>query len=326
MTNAAFIRLETLSKQFTVGSATILAVDQVSLDVTRGRTLAVVGESGSGKSTLAHLLLGVERPSSGRILLQQQTLKMPRDRAQRQRFGFVQQNPYTALNARKTVRQAIELPLLVHRIGDRRARRKRVDELLEQTGLPQSLAERLPASLSGGQRQRVVIARALATHPDVLVLDEPTSSLDVSVQARVLLLLQRLQRELGLTYIFITHDLGVVRAMADDIAVMYRGRVVEHATADALFCTPRHPYTNLLLASIPTVSAEDDRIKPDWPWETAMQDARPADTGCAFRLRCPYSQPRCEQETPELTADGQAHWHACFHPLPARGAVMATHC
>jgi oligopeptide/dipeptide ABC transporter ATP-binding protein len=323
MRDDAFIRLEALCKQFTVGSSTILAVDRVSLDVARGRTLAVVGESGSGKSTLAHLLLGVELPSSGRILLSGQTLGMPRSRAARRRFGFVQQNPYTALNARKTVRQAIELPIAVHRIGDRRVRRKRVEELLDQTGLPLGLADRLPASLSGGQRQRVVIARALATQPDVLVLDEPTSSLDVSVQARILLLLQRLQRELGLTYIFITHDLGVVRAMADDIAVMYRGRVVEHAMADALFLTPRHPYTNLLLASIPTVSSEDDRIKPDWPWETAMQDARPAETGCAFRLRCPHSRPRCEQEDPELSADGDRHWHACFYPLPARNAAIS---
>lgn len=309
------MRLDQLTKHFAIGATTIVAVNQVSLDVAQGRTLAIVGESGSGKSTLAHLILGLEMPTSGRILLGSRTIEGARNRELRKRFGFVQQNPYNALNPRKTVRQAIELPLTVHNMGNRHARRRRVEELMDLTGLPLSLADRLPASLSGGQRQRVVIARALATHPDVLILDEPTSSLDVSVQARILLLLQRLQRELGLTYLFITHDLAVVRAMADDIAVMFRGRVVEHASADVLFAAPRHPYTNLLLASIPTISSEDDLARPDWPWDTAMQDTRAAESGCAFRLRCPRAQARCITEVPQLSLDGVTHWYACFYGI-----------
>ena len=309
-----FLRLDALSKRFLVAGTTVLAVDRVSLDIPRGRTLAVVGESGSGKSTLAHLILGIEAPSEGAILLDGAPLGARRDRALRRRLGFVQQNPYSALNPRKTVRQAIELPLLVHGIGSARDRRRRVDELLERVGLQRNFSERRPTALSGGQRQRVVIARALATGPDLLVLDEPTSSLDVSVQARILALLAELRRELGLTYLFITHDLGVVRVMADTVAVMYRGRMVECAPVEKIFTEPRHRYTNLLLASIPTATPDDDAVKPAWSWDAVPQDAGAADSGCAFRLRCPYAIPACAAEAPELVADGADRLHACIAP------------
>jgi peptide/nickel transport system ATP-binding protein/oligopeptide transport system ATP-binding protein len=309
-----FLHLDAVSKRFQIAGTELLAVDRVTLDVARATTLAVVGESGSGKSTLAHMILGIERLGGGRLLLDGQDLTAQRDRRMRGRFGFVQQNPYSALNPRRTVRQAIELPLLVHGLGNRKQRRRRVDELLERVGLPAGFAERRPTALSGGQRQRVVIARALATSPELLILDEPTSSLDVSVQARILALLRELQREFGLTYLFITHDLGVVRVMADEVAVMYHGRVVERGKVDALFAAPRHRYTCLLLASIPTSSAEDDAVKPAWSWDTAPQDTRPADTGCAFRLRCPFAVARCTAEVPELMSDGPAHQHACFAP------------
>ena len=314
MSGQPFLRLDMVSKRFEVAGATVLAVDRISLDVTRGMTLAIVGESGSGKSTLGHMILGIETPSAGAILLDGRVLPARRDRALRRRLGFVQQNPYSALNPRKSVRQAIELPLKVHGIGGRGERRRRVDELLERVGLQRGFAERRPTALSGGQRQRVVIARALATNPDLLVLDEPTSSLDVSVQARILALLRELQRDLGLTYLFITHDLGVVRVMADEVAVMYRGRVVERAPVGPLFAAPRHRYTNLLLASIPTATAADDAMKPNWSWDAVPQDAPAADSGCAFRLRCPFAVPRCAAETPELVADAGDHVHACFVP------------
>jgi peptide/nickel transport system ATP-binding protein/oligopeptide transport system ATP-binding protein len=309
-----------VSKLFHVAGAMVQAVDRVSLDLARGRTLAIVGESGSGKSTLAHMILGIEAPSAGELFMDGKSLPVHRDRALRRRIGFVQQNPYSALNPRKSVRQAIELPLIVHGLATGRERRRKVDELLERVGLQRGFAERRPAALSGGQRQRVVIARALATSPDLLVLDEPTSSLDVSVQARILALLRGLQRDLGLTYLFITHDLGVVRVMADEVAVMYRGRVVERAPVTFLFSAPRHRYTNLLLASIPTASEEDDAVKPEWSWDVAAQDAPAADSGCAFRLRCPFAVARCAAEAPELVADGPGHWHACFVPARARVA------
>ena len=318
-----FLRLEQVSKQFEVAGAAVLAVDRVSLDVARGRTLAIVGESGSGKSTLAHMILGIATPTGGELFLDGRALPMARDRTLRRRIGFVQQNPYSALNPRKSVRQAIELPLIVHGIGNARERRQRVDALLERTGLNRAFADRRPSALSGGQRQRVVIARALATSPELLILDEPTSSLDVSVQARILALLCELQRDLGLTYLFITHDLGVVRVMADEVAVMYRGRVVERGPVAALFDAPRHRYANLLLASIPTATADDDAVKPDWSWDAAPQDAPPADTGCAFRLRCPFAIARCAAETPELIADGADHFHACFAPAKARAVQPA---
>jgi oligopeptide/dipeptide ABC transporter ATP-binding protein len=318
MSAPSFLRLDAVSKRFDVAGTTVLAVDRISLDIARGSTLAIVGESGSGKSTLGHLILGIEAPSDGAILLDGQVLGPARDRTRRRRFGFVQQNPYSALNPRKTVRQAIELPLKVHGIGSARERHRRVDDLLERVGLQRGFAERWPAALSGGQRQRVVIARALATSPDLLVLDEPTSSLDVSVQARILALLGELQRELGLTYLFITHDLGVVRVMADAVAVLYRGRVVELAPVGSLFVAPRHRYTNLLLASIPAATAADEAVKPVWSWDAVPQDAAAADTGCAFRLRCPYAVPRCAAEAPELVADGADHLHACIAPAEPR--------
>ena len=318
MTAQPFLRLDRVSKQFDVAGASVLAVDRVSLDVARGRTLAIVGESGSGKSTLGHMILGIEAPGGGELFLDGQPLPARRNRALRRQLGFVQQNPYSALNPRKSVRQAIELPLKVHGIGNGRERRRRVDELLERVGLQRGFAERRPTALSGGQRQRVVIARALAASPDLIILDEPTSSLDVSVQARILALLRGLQRELGLTYLFITHDLGVVRVMADEVAVMYRGRIVERAPVGALFAAPRHRYTNLLLASIPTASEADDAVKPNWPWDSAPQDTIAADSGCAFRLRCPFALARCASETPELVADGAEHLYACFAPAQAR--------
>ncbi len=318
-----FLRLDRLSKRFEVAAAVVLAVDRVSLDVVRGRTLAIVGESGSGKSTLAHMILGIATPSGGELFLEGRPLPTARDRTLRRRIGFVQQNPYSALNPRKNVRQAVELPLIVHGIGNARDRRRSVDALLERVGLNRGFADRRPSALSGGQRQRVVIARALATSPELLVLDEPTSSLDVSVQARILALLRELQRDLGLTYLFITHDLGVVRVMADEVAVMYRGRVVERGPVAALFGAPRHRYTNLLLASIPTATAEDDAVKPDWSWDAAPQDAPPAETGCAFRLRCPFAVAHCAGESPELIADGADHLHACFVPAKGRLAQPA---
>ncbi|MCC7428887.1 MAG: ABC transporter ATP-binding protein [Alphaproteobacteria bacterium] len=314
MTGPALLRVCNVTKRFKLAHAELLAVDDVSLEVQKFDTLAIVGESGSGKSTLANLIVGSEGASSGAIWLGDTELGARRDKATRRRIALVQQNPYSALNPRKSIRAAIELPMIVHGLGDRSARRRKVDELLRRVHLSPALAARRPLGLSGGERQRVAIARALATDPELLVLDEPTSSLDVSVQAHILALLLELQQELGLTYLFITHDLGVVRVLARRVAVMYQGRVVEEGPVEAIFSAPRHRYTNLLLASIPTVSDEDDGVKLDWPFEQAIAPPPEGAQGCAFRPRCPFAIAACDTTRPALLGEDALHRHACLAP------------
>lgn len=232
----------------------VAAVDQVSLGLRRGQTLGVVGESGCGKSTLARMMVGLLPPTDGDIRLEQQSI-LGQGRAARRAFHarvqLVFQDPNAALNPRKSVRRLLDGPLAVLTSLTRRQRRARIAELLDQVGLRPEFAERYPHELSGGQAQRVVIARAIATHPEILVLDEPVSALDVSVQAQVLQLLQRLQQDLGLTYLFISHDLAVVEHLCDDVAVMYFGQVVEHRPARELFRNPEHDYTRTLLSAVP---------------------------------------------------------------------------
>ncbi|GAA2594742.1 ABC transporter ATP-binding protein [Dactylosporangium fulvum] len=230
------------------------AVDGINLSIARGETLALVGESGSGKSTTARLLVGLDRPTAGTILVDGvdvSALNRAGRRALHRQVQIVDQNPYAAMDPRFTVRQIVEEPLRAFRVADRTARQARIAELLDQVALPASLARRRPAELSGGQRQRVAIARALALHPQLLICDEPVSALDVTVQAQILRLLARLRAELGLSMLFITHDLAVVRRIADRVAVMRAGRLVETGHADDVLTRPRHPYTRQLLAAVP---------------------------------------------------------------------------
>jgi peptide/nickel transport system ATP-binding protein len=235
------------------------AVDNVSFRLPRASTLAIVGESGSGKSTLARMVLGLLRPTSGTVMFGGTEITDRLSRAEvlafRRRIQPVLQNPYSSLDPRYTVYRAIEEPLRIHRIGDRRQREHAVRELVDQVALPSSALGRLPRELSGGQRQRVAIARALALRPDVLVCDEAVSALDVLVQAQILDLLADLQSQLGLTYLFISHDLAVIRQIADDVLVMRAGRVVEHAPTEELFSRPGHEYTRELLQAIPGAPA-----------------------------------------------------------------------
>ena len=237
-------------------------MDDVSFDVMAGECLAIVGESGSGKSTLANMILGIYPPTAGDILMQGALLPRRRALKHRRAIQLVQQNPLSSLNPKRTVGASIRLALDVHAIDERGARAQRIETLLGDVGLPQELGGRAPAALSGGQRQRIAIARALACDPVLLILDEPTSALDVLVQARVLKLLNDLRATRGLTYVFITHDLSVVRNVADRVVVFERGRLVELGTTSVLFSSPKHPYTRRLFSAIPVITP-DERILRD---------------------------------------------------------------
>ncbi|MCX7381697.1 MAG: ATP-binding cassette domain-containing protein [Alphaproteobacteria bacterium] len=289
------------------------ALGGIDLDCARGDCIAVVGESGSGKTTLGRILIGAETADAGSIAFDGAALLHRRPLALRRRIQVVQQNPMSALNPRRTVAQSIALPLEVHRLRRGGAIRARVLELLDRVGLSADFADRVPAALSGGQRQRVALARALAAEPDFLVLDEPTSALDVSVQARILQLLAGLRAEFALTYLFITHDLAVVRNIATSVVVLYRGQVVESGPTEALFARPAHHYTAMLLSSLPVISDEEEALKPAWHWdrETGLRDS--FGPGCPFRRRCPAAAPACERAvlTREVTP---GHHVACVAP------------
>ena len=315
MSAAPVLSVRGLSKHYRVKGTRIDALAGIDLDVWRGETMAIVGESGSGKTTLGNLILGLERASAGQILFEGAPLQMKRSSALRRRIQVVQQNPFSTLNPKQTVRATIELPLRAHKMVPRDRCRARVGQLLDVVGMSTAHMNRHPAALSGGQRQRVALARALASEPEIIVLDEPTSALDVSVQARVLTLLVELQRTFDLTYIFITHDLSVVRNIARRVSVMYRGRVVESGPTESVFAAPRHRYTAMLLSSIPVVSDAELAVKPSWTWDPgAIEGQGQHSDGCPFAPRCPYALDACWSEMPDLEALADAHLAACHRP------------
>jgi oligopeptide/dipeptide ABC transporter ATP-binding protein len=305
----------------------IRAVDRVSLSLAAGETLAVVGESGCGKSTLARLLVRLLTPAAGRLAYRGQdytTASGAALRAVRRRVQMVFQDPYGSLSPRRTTGQIIAEPLEAYDIVRSAAeRRARVDALLRAVGLAPEHAARLPAEFSGGQRQRIGIARALAVEPEVIVADEPVSALDVSVQAQIINLFQDLQAARGLAYLFIAHDLAVVRHIAHRVAVMYLGRIVEIGPKAQLYAAPQHPYTHALLTAVP-------RPEPGRPRDRVVLEGdlpSPASIieGCAFASRCPLAQPRCRAERPELRPVAEGQLAACHfaRPLPLAGARRA---
>ncbi|MDM0114480.1 ATP-binding cassette domain-containing protein [Variovorax sp. J22R133] len=320
MSNAqSLVQVDDLSRTFDVSPpwlnrvierrprALLHAVDGVSFSIERGKTLALVGESGCGKSTVARLLVGLYAPSRGTVQFDgmdaHATFASPRGRALRKRIQMIFQDPYASLNPRWKVQDIVAEPLIEHGlVTEREALRARVGALLKSVGLsPQDMAK-YPHQFSGGQRQRISIARALATAPEFLVCDEPTSALDVSVQAQVLNIMKDLQRERGLTYLFISHNLAVVRHVSDSVGVMYLGRVVEIAAKNDLFTTPRHPYTRMLLAAIPKMHATGEARTPV---QGEVPNPLSPPTGCAFHPRCPHANTRCSAERPQLlTIDG----------------------
>jgi peptide/nickel transport system ATP-binding protein len=282
------------------GPRRVIAVDEVSLSVPPGRALGIVGESGCGKTTLARIMLGLLPPSAGAVRIDGRSLASM-DRRQRARLiQPVFQDPMSSLNPRRRIGDIVALPLIAAGQLTRRERREKVAAMLERVGLSGATATRYPGQLSGGQRQRVAIARALVIEPRILICDEPTSALDVSVQAQILNLLAELRAAFSLTLVFISHNLAVVEHVADEVAVMYLGRIVEHAAADAVFGMPRHPYTRALLASV--LTPEPGLGIPDVPLGEGYPDPANIPSGCRFHPRCPVAIPRCRTEPPARTA------------------------
>jgi oligopeptide transport system ATP-binding protein len=317
------LEVRNLVKHFSVGGGlfgghqgTVRAVDGVSFALRRGETLGLVGESGCGKTTTGRCILQLERPTGGQVIFEGRDLAALSDaelRPLRRRAQVIFQDPYASLNPRMTVGQILAEPLAVHGlVPSREGRRKRVRDLLSRVGLLPQHADRYPHQMSGGQRQRVGIARALAVEPALIVCDEPVSALDVSIQAQIINLLEDLQAELGLTYLFIAHDLAVVRHISDRVAVMYLGKIVEIADRVELYANPLHPYTKALLAAvpIPDPALEAERGRSVLIGEVPSPLNPPS--GCVFHPRCPIAVDQCRVEVPPLREVTPGHWAACL--------------
>lgn len=314
----AALELTDLSKTFPVSrnllgrtTASVKAVQPVSLEVSRGETLGIVGESGCGKSTLARMLVGLLEPTTGTIKIQGDALDTSDAAKFGKRIQYVFQDPISSLNPRKTIRQIIEAPLKqLHRMP-RAQRNARIADIFTSVNLREEFLDRYPHEFSGGQAQRIAVARALAADAKILILDEPVSALDVSVQAQVLNLLADLKAQLGLTYLFISHDLAVVEAVSDRVAVLYFGSVVEIGEASDVFRAPRHPYTKLLADSAPVVGR---KLAAPESSETELPDPLNPPQGCAFAARCPLASDLCRSTVPRLDENSGA-LVACHHPL-----------
>lgn len=308
-----------VSQGFMKGSKPLVAVRGVSLRIPKGQVVGLVGESGCGKSTLANILLGLEKPTSGDVRYSGQSAASFSRKDIARRIQPIFQDPYSSLNPTKTIHSIVSLPLRIHNVGDPSEIDRKVHEILDLVGLPRRVVQSYPSQMSGGQRQRVAIARALIMKPEVVICDEPTSALDVSVQSQILNLLQDLKDELGLTYLLISHNLAVVEHLADRVAVMYLGRIVEEAPSETLFADPRHPYTKALLDSVltpdPALGVPDTHLGAVFP--------NPIDppSGCAFHPRCPRAIDVCRSSAPTLDTD-DGHLTECHLYAPQEAAAV----
>jgi oligopeptide transport system ATP-binding protein len=314
-----------LRKEFPAGAEGVFgqrrlqlkAVDDVTLEIRAGETMGLVGESGSGKSTLGRLLLRLLEPTSGRVLFDGRdlaALSRKQLRQLRREMQLVFQDPYSSLNPRMRVKAIVAEGIEIHKLARGGEKEQRIRQLLEMVGMSADALDRYPHEFSGGQRQRIGIARALAVNPRFLVLDEPVSALDVSIQAQIINLLQDLQEQLQLTYFFIAHDLRVVEHISQRVAIMYLGKIVELASREEIYSNPRHPYTRALLAAIPQIggAAHTERLKPAGEMPSPLNPP----SGCSFHPRCPYAKDICRQVEPRLTAGFGGHAVAC-HVFPA---------
>ena len=307
------LQVDHLKKYFKSAKGTVHAVDDVSFTIEKGKTLGVVGESGCGKSTLGRTIIRLQEPTEGTVLFEGKNISALNQKElwkQRREMQMIFQDPFSSLNPRMTISQTIEEPLKLYGLcADKESRQKRVAELMDTVGLARRLYNKYPHELDGGRRQRIGIARALALQPKFIVCDEPVSALDVSIQAQILNLMQDLQKELNLTYMFITHDLSVVHHISDDIMVMYLGQVIEKAPAEVLFANPVHPYTQALLSAIPVPSLYNRKERILMKGElTSPIDPKPE---CRFCSRCPYAEEMCHAGNPALKEIEAGHFVAC---------------
>jgi len=329
MSDEVLVRIKDVVKEFPVkagsgfghGKRLLQAVAGVSLEVRRGETLGLVGETGCGKSTLARCVVRLLEIDGGQVLFDDQDLTKTSHAAMlpyRRRMQMVFQDPYGSLNPRRRVGSIIGDPFVIHDIGNTAGRKRQVQDLMAMVGLNPEHYNRFPGEFSGGQRQRIGIARAIAVRPEFIVCDEPTSALDVSIQAQILNLLDDLQAELGLSYLFIAHDLSVVRHVSDRVAVMYLGQIMEVAPSESLYASARHPYTRALLSATPVSDPDERREHPEVILSGDPPSPLSPPTGCRFHPRCPRAQARCATEIPSLLprhADGSGHLAACHFPL-----------
>ena len=312
---SALIQAEHIVKTFTVNRKSLIALRKVNFSIFPGQTLGLVGESGCGKSTLGRTLLRLYEPTEGRILFRGQDIThLPRAHLKdvRRHMQMIFQDPFASLNPRMTVGDIISEPLDVHKIGTPAERTKQVAELLDLVNLPKNCTGRFPHEFSGGQRQRIGIARALALHPEFVICDEPISALDISIQAQIANLLLALQKELNLTYLFIAHDLAMVKVLSSQVAVMYLGEFVEMGPVEAIYANPRHPYTQILLASIPLHDPIQEKKRTQIFLNGEPPSPLDPPKGCSFCTRCPQAKPICFEQKPILKDVGEKHQAACF--------------